>query len=116
MNELNRDEDGIDGPAFNSRLTMHETEVIRKELLAIQERLKHLRVAVFEENQSICIDRFDFLGLVGKGGYSRIHKVTEKNSKAVYAIKVVRKVLALHRQCIRHLKAEVAILTSFKHE
>lgn len=97
-------------------ISVNDVETYSKELEALKEKLNHLKVSVFEDNQSVCIDRFDFLGLIGIGGYSKAYKVQDKTSKVLYAIKLVRKILALHRRCIECLKNEVEILLSFHSE
>lgn len=42
-----------DGKAMTGRLNVHQIENIKKELLALKERLVHMQVSVFGENQSM---------------------------------------------------------------
>ena len=56
------------------------------------------------------------MGLIGKGAYSRVHKAVEKNSKAIYAVKIIRKVVVLHKQSIAHLRQEVSVLSGLNYE
>lgn len=105
-------------PANKSEISLSINEVFlfKKELLAISEKIKFLQVSAFDDNQNICIDRFEIAGLIGVGGYAKVYKAVEKKSKAQFALKIIRKVLALHRRCIGHLKREAQILSSFKCE
>ena len=97
-------------------LSVGEISQLKQELLAVSEKIKFLQVSAFDENQNLCIDRFDIAGLIGLGGYAKVYKAVEKKSKAHFALKVVRKVLALHRRCVGHLKREAQILSTFRCE
>jgi serine/threonine protein kinase len=97
-------------------LSVSEVSQFKKELLAIGEKIRFLQLATFDDNQNLCIDRFQVEGLIGVGAYAKVYKAVEKKSKAHFALKVVRKVLALHRRCVSHLLREAQILSSFRCE
>jgi serine/threonine protein kinase len=103
-------------PKSGVSLAVSEVSQFKKELLAVSEKIKFLQVSAFDDNQNLCIDRFEIEGLIGVGGYAKVYKAVEKKSKAQFALKIVRKVLALHRRCISHLKREAQILSGFKCE
>ncbi len=101
---------------LEARRPPHEDFQLKKELQAISEKIRCLQLSSFDDNQNLCIDRFEVQGLIGVGGYAKVYKAVEKKSKAQFALKVVRKVLALHRRCVSHLKREAQVLSSFRCE
>ena len=64
----------------------------------------------------ICIGSFDVEDKIGKGGYSKVFKAKDKYTKTTYAIKIIRKVLVLHKNSINHLKKEEQIMKSINDE
>lgn len=55
-------------------------------------------------------------GQVGSGAYSKVYRAEEKLTKTLYAVKVTRKILVLHKKCISYLKKELAIMKSIESE
>lgn len=98
------------------KLSVYQLELLKKELLGFKEQLQHLQVSVFAENQSVCIGSFDLQARIGKGGYSSVYRAVDKYTKSVFAIKVIRKLLVLHKNAIGHLKKEASILRSLNSE
>ena len=97
-------------------ITVKDIDIYKNELIGIREKISFLQVNVFDDNQNLCIDRFHLLGLIGMGAYSKVYRAMEKKSKGIYSVKIIRKILTLHRRCISHLKREIQIMRSFRFE
>ena len=55
---------------------------------------------------------FNFLRVVGKGGFGRVWKVTEKKSKEVYALKVIDKARVITKKSVQSVMNERYILSA----
>jgi serine/threonine kinase 32 len=54
---------------------------------------------------------FNFLRIIGKGGFGRVWKVTEKKGKAVYALKVIDKARVITKKSVQSVMNEREILS-----
>jgi serine/threonine protein kinase len=61
------------------------------------------------------LDSFDILTLIGKGAYGKVYLVKEKKTGELFAMKVIKKVLVLQKNLIRHTNAERDVLVAVKH-
>jgi p70 ribosomal S6 kinase len=61
------------------------------------------------------LDSFDIVSLIGKGAYGKVYLVKEKKSGDHFAMKVIKKVMVLQKNLIRHTNAERDVLVAVKH-
>jgi Protein kinase domain len=68
--------------AENERLVMSDTEADKRRKIRVQ----------YEEKQSECVtvDDFDFLALLGKGGFGTVWLVRRKSTGDYYALKIIK--------------------------
>lgn len=55
---------------------------------------------------------FNLLRIIGKGGFGRVWKVTEKKTKDVYALKVIDKARVITKKSVQSVMNEREILSS----
>ena len=55
---------------------------------------------------------FNLLEVIGTGGFGKVWKVFEKETKKLYAMKEMNKIIILQKQCISFVMNELLILTS----
>ena len=71
-----------------------------------------------DDDNSLSVDDFQFLQLVGKGAFGKVMLVRKKsgfNANKIYAMKVLKKSDVIEKQQIEHTKAEQAILCAIRH-
>jgi serine/threonine protein kinase len=54
---------------------------------------------------------FSFIRVIGKGGFGRVWKVTEKKTKRVYALKVIDKARVITKKSVQSVINEKDILS-----
>ncbi|KAI3750566.1 hypothetical protein L2E82_21228 [Cichorium intybus] len=96
-----------------SKLTIHEKEdlhdMIAEEHGSIGEELSVDKV------QSVGLEDFDFMKVVGKGAFGKVYQVRKRDTSEIYAMKVVRKDKILEKNHAEYMKAERDILTKIDH-
>jgi len=55
---------------------------------------------------------FNFLRIIGKGGFGRVWKVTDKKSKEVFALKVIDKARVITKKSVQSVMNEREILSA----
>ena len=81
-------------------------EVDLSQLIINEENLDQL--AKF--SNSITIDDFSILKVVGKGAYGKVLLVKKNNDQKVYAMKVLKKTKMIKKNQTEHIKTERRIL------
>ena len=117
-----------------SKLTIHETEdSLDLELVdhVIGETIKEVTESsadnvIIEESfedvngslmkiQSISIEDFEILKVVGRGAFAKVYQVRKKGTSEIYAMKVMRKDKIMEQNHAEYMKAERDILTKIEH-
>jgi len=86
--------------------------VIKKEPI-IQEKLEKEQQAMREKK--ISVDDFRKIKVIGKGGFGRVLLVEKKDTKKVYAMKVLKKGVIAARGEIEHTRTEKSVLSKLDH-
>ncbi|GLU14855.1 hypothetical protein SLE2022_313980 [Rubroshorea leprosula] len=110
-----------------SKLTLHGTEDSLELLECIagetneeveedsnEEPLKDVNVNAMHVN-SIGIEDFEVLKVVGQGAFGRVYQVRKKGTSEIYAMKVMRKDKIVEKNHAEYMKAERDILTKIDH-
>ncbi|KAJ7961064.1 Serine/threonine-protein kinase [Quillaja saponaria] len=69
----------------------------------------------FMKVQSLNIDNFEILKVVGKGAFAKVYQVRRKGTSEIYAMKVMRKDKIVEKNHAEYMKAERDILTKIEH-
>lgn len=64
--------------------------------------------------QTISIDSFDLLKVIGKGSFGKVYVVRKKNTNRIYAMKVLRKSQIISRSEVTHTMAEKTVLAKVR--
>ncbi|CAI5455164.1 unnamed protein product [Caenorhabditis angaria] len=68
------------------------------------------------ERKTACPQDFDFLTTIGKGSFGRVYQVRHKETKKIYAMKVLSKEHIRKKNEVKHVMAERNVLiNNFKH-
>lgn len=71
----------------------------------------HLQIAFKPSAQSLTIEAFDLLKVIGKGSFGKVMQVRKKDTQRVYALKTIRKAhIASRPGEITHILAERTVL------
>lgn len=65
--------------------------------------------------ETVCLDDFDLLKVIGRGSFGKVMQVRKKDTKKVYAMKILKKDTIIARNQVEHTRAERAILQSLQH-
>lgn len=68
-----------------------------------------------KDEQDICIEDFELLKILGKGAFGKVILAQKKDTKKIYAIKVLIKKHIIEQDQLDHTKAEKMILTHVNH-
>lgn len=68
-----------------------------------------------ESVESVGLEDFDFLKVVGQGAFGKVFQVMKKGTSEIYAMKVVRKDKIIEKNHFEYMKAERDILTKVDH-
>jgi len=63
----------------------------------------------------VCLDDFETLKVIGRGSYGRVLLVRKKDTKKVYAMKVLKKAAIAARSEIEHTRTEQKVLSKLDH-
>ncbi|CAH9061661.1 unnamed protein product [Cuscuta europaea] len=91
------------------RLTLHETEEASVEVL------ESLTIETIKEDQTIGLEDFEVMKLVGQGAFGKVFQVKKKGTSEIYAMKVMRKDKIMEKNHAEYMKAERDILTKIDH-
>uniref|UniRef100_A0A2P2KBM8 non-specific serine/threonine protein kinase n=1 Tax=Rhizophora mucronata TaxID=61149 RepID=A0A2P2KBM8_RHIMU len=108
-----------------SKLTLHEKEESRVLADCIQQdTVKELDEFLvdddgiekaFEDLQTVGVDDFEVLKVVGQGGFGKVYQVRKKGTSEIYAMKVMRKDRIVEKNHVEYMKSERDILTKVDH-
>lgn len=71
----------------------------------------HLQIAFKPSAQSLSIEAFDLLKVIGKGSFGKVMQVRKKDTQRIYALKTIRKAhIASRPGEITHILAERTVL------
>ncbi|VFQ91026.1 unnamed protein product [Cuscuta campestris] len=90
------------------QLTLHEIEVSL-------ELTESLIGEAIKEDQTIGLQDFDVMKLVGQGAFGKVFQVKKKGTSEIYAMKVMRKDKIMEKNHAEYMKAERDILTRIDH-
>lgn len=66
-------------------------------------------------SRSICLDDFEFLCVLGRGGFGKVMQVRNKRSQQIYAMKILKKSELQRRRQVERTQTEMKILAAVKH-
>jgi len=70
----------------------------------------------FAENvESIGLDSFEMLKVIGRGSFGKVMQVRKKGETTIYAMKILKKKAIIQRNQLEHTKAERKILEALNH-
>lgn len=67
------------------------------------------------KGQEVTRNRFDFINVIGKGGFGKVWKVIDKKNKTTYALKEMAKVKVIDKKSEKSIKYERELLSRLKH-
>ena len=67
-------------------------------------------VIVSNQGQSLAIDSFELLKLIGRGSFGKVMQVRKRDTGRIYALKTIRKAHIASRNEITHTLAERLVL------
>lgn len=76
---------------------------------------EHEAISESERVESVGLEDFDFLKVVGQGAFGKVFQVMKKGTSEIYAMKVVRKDKIIEKNHTEYMKAERDILTQVDH-
>lgn len=65
---------------------------------------------------TLCRDNFTFLEVVGRGGYGKVWKVSQRKTKKLYAMKEMPKAVIVMKKSVKSILTERKILSKLKHK
>jgi len=65
--------------------------------------------------KSVSLDDFELLCVIGRGSFGKVMKVRHKETRHVYAMKVLRKDMIVKENMVSHTKSEKQILQDMRH-
>ena len=68
-----------------------------------------------EVGGSVCLEDFDLLKVLGKGGFGKVMLVRKKGTTDIFAMKVLKKEAVIRRNQVAHTKTETHILRQIRH-
>ena len=68
-----------------------------------------------ESIEEVNRDSFDFLSVIGKGGFGKVWKVRHKKKYQEFAMKEMSKALIIEKNCIASILYERDLLSNFRH-
>lgn len=69
----------------------------------------------WESEESLGVDDFEYLKVVGRGAFGKVMQVRKKSSGAIYAMKILKKVDVIAKGQVEHTMAEKEILCLVNH-
>jgi len=67
------------------------------------------------EEKKVVLEDFELLKVIGKGSFGKVLQVKKKDTKKIYAMKVLNKNMIVQRQELEHAKAEKSVLQKLVH-
>jgi hypothetical protein len=68
-----------------------------------------------EEDAKVCLDDFELLAVLGRGGFGKVMQVKHKVTGEVYAMKILKKSELRRRRQVERTQTERSILAAVKH-
>ncbi len=68
-----------------------------------------------KEGEHLTVDDFELVSVVGKGSFGKVMQVRKKDSKQIYAMKVLKKQHLIARKQVDHTKTERRVLERVDH-
>ena len=68
-----------------------------------------------KELPKVCLEDFDLLNVLGKGGFGKVMLVRKKGTTDIFAMKVLKKEAVIRRNQVAHTKTETHILKQIRH-
>jgi len=84
-----------------------------KKELSVSEKVE--KEAIMNEAKKISVDDFRKIKVIGKGGFGRVLLVEKKDTKRVYAMKILKKGVIAARGEIEHTRTEKSVLSKLDH-
>ena len=72
-------------------------------------------IAIPAEMPKVCLEDFDLLKVLGKGGFGKVMLVRKKGTNDIFAMKVLKKEAVIRRNQVAHTKTETQILKQIRH-
>jgi len=81
----------------------------------VQEKLEREQQMHMNEAKKISVDDFRKIKVIGKGGFGRVLLVEKKDTKKVFAMKILKKGVIAARGEIEHTRTEKSVLSKLDH-
>lgn len=95
------------------KLTEKEVKEEKQELQSKTETVEIEGMKV--KQKKVTLEDFDFLCVLGRGSFGKVMKVRKRDTKEIYAMKILSKEMLLKQNMINYTKQENAILQGVDH-
>jgi ribosomal protein S6 kinase alpha-1/2/3/6 len=68
-----------------------------------------------EEEEGVCLDDFELMAVLGRGGFGKVMQVRHKTTEVVYAMKILKKSELKRRRQVERTQTERTILANVRH-
>lgn len=90
-------------------------EDLVRELMASGNLQNILRREQEQEEGAVCLEDFDLLAVLGRGGFGKVMQVRHRPTDVVYAMKILKKTELRRRRQIERTQTERTILAAVRH-
>jgi len=75
----------------------------------------HIIYSSYVKENEVCLEDFEIIKVIGKGGFSKVLEVRKKSSAAIYAMKIIKKSFVIGNNKVKEIMIERHILTKMNH-
>jgi serum/glucocorticoid-regulated kinase 2 len=88
---------------------------VKNEINSAKSGSKQIFGQTAANNRPVTLDDFELLCVIGRGSFGKVMKVRHRQTREVYAMKVLRKDMIIKENMVSHTKSEKQILQDMKH-
>lgn len=105
---------------YNSNVSKYDIVSLRKqdlvrELKQCADLPNLLNNTDYAEDAKVCLDDFELLAVLGRGGFGKVMQVRHKHSNLVFAMKILKKSELRRRRQVERTQTERTILANVQH-